>query len=253
MPECLPENNVSTVASDTRRSWLKMGGIGSVATGFFANLAAYWNLDEVSGTRADQSGNGNNLAVSGTVGSLTGKIDLAADFTQAGYLSITDNATFSITGSFTFVFGVYPDGFSAIGRGLIGKWGTNDKEFAVYIGIAGNELLSFYVSADGTNENFVHDTTGLTINQWAMVTVVYDDTDGLIKISTNAATFNTEVYNSGIFDGSADFVVGADWQKNGPNAFDGRIDEIGFWKRALTQEEVTTLYNAGLGKTYPFT
>lgn len=29
MPECLPEGNEATIGSDTRRSWLKMAGLGA--------------------------------------------------------------------------------------------------------------------------------------------------------------------------------------------------------------------------------
>jgi hypothetical protein len=33
---------------------------------------------------------------------------------------------------------------------------------------------------------------------------------------------------------------------------DGIIDEVGIWNRELTTDEVSTLYNSGAGKTYPF-
>ena len=35
--------------------------------------------------------------------------------------------------------------------------------------------------------------------------------------------------------------------------FNGAIDELGVWSRALTSGEVTSLYNAGAGLQYPFT
>jgi len=38
----------------------------------------------------------------------------------------------------------------------------------------------------------------------------------------------------------------------GTGNFDGMIDEIGVWSRALTDAEVTQLYNAGAGLQYPF-
>ena len=33
--------------------------------------------------------------------------------------------------------------------------------------------------------------------------------------------------------------------------WDGLIDEVGFWKRILTAQEKTNLYNAGAGLAYP--
>jgi hypothetical protein len=32
----------------------------------------------------------------------------------------------------------------------------------------------------------------------------------------------------------------------------GSLDEIGIWNRALTTGEISTLYNSGSGKGYPF-
>jgi hypothetical protein len=34
--------------------------------------------------------------------------------------------------------------------------------------------------------------------------------------------------------------------------WDGWIDEVGTWSRALSAAEETELYNAGAGKTHPF-
>jgi hypothetical protein len=35
----------------------------------------------------------------------------------------------------------------------------------------------------------------------------------------------------------------------GSEVFDGKIDEVSIWKRALTTDEISTLYNSGTGKT----
>ena len=40
--------------------------------------------------------------------------------------------------------------------------------------------------------------------------------------------------------------------RSASNGFTGEIDEVGFWSRALSASEVTELYNAGAGLTYPF-
>ncbi|GAG88612.1 unnamed protein product, partial [marine sediment metagenome] len=41
--------------------------------------------------------------------------------------------------------------------------------------------------------------------------------------------------------GAAEFQIGS---RQGPNSpLDGRVDEVGFWKRLLTADERTALYN----------
>jgi hypothetical protein len=43
------------------------------------------------------------------------------------------------------------------------------------------------------------------------------------------------------------------WPNISGGSFNGSIDEVGIWSRALTSSEVTSLYNSGSGRQYPFT
>ena len=53
--------------------------------------------------------------------------------------------------------------------------------------------------------------------------------------------------------GASSSVIGqAHTTSTSSTSFMGSIDEIGFWKRLLTADEVATLYNSGDGLTYPF-
>jgi hypothetical protein len=53
-------------------------------------------------------------------------------------------------------------------------------------------------------------------------------------------------------DGSGPFEVGR-WSDTGGALLDGRVCELGFWKRLGTQQDVTDLYNGGAGLAYPLT
>ena len=83
------------------------------------------------------------------------------------------------------------------------------------------------------------------LNQWSFITMTYSlktislYIDGLLVCSTTntGITINT-VGNSGISIGLSDQANGH-W---GP--FDGKIDDIGIWNRALTQIEITALFNS---------
>jgi len=52
-------------------------------------------------------------------------------------------------------------------------------------------------------------------------------------------------------NGASDFAIGAR-RDTAPLYFDGRIDEVGLWKRVLTTAERTALYNSGAGVADPF-
>jgi hypothetical protein len=41
-------------------------------------------------------------------------------------------------------------------------------------------------------------------------------------------------------------------QKYSTRSFHGKLDEIGIWTRVLNDNEVSSLYNNGLGNQYPF-
>jgi len=83
-----------------------------------------------------------------------------------------------------------------------------------------------------------------------------------IIISRSGGT--TSVYINGSLDGSFEdnknfqsqkFTIGG--PVNNPNTssflhYDGKLDEMGIWGRALAQSEITELYNNGDGLTYPF-
>jgi hypothetical protein len=95
-------------------------------------------------------------------------------------------------------------------------------------------------------------STNLENNTWYFVVVTR---------SGVAGNWNATIYINGIQDGTANTATNPTATdantrigQDNVNAyyFDGRIDEVGLWERALTQEEITSLYNSGAGLSYPF-
>lgn len=80
-----------------------------------------------------------------------------------------------------------------------------------------------------------------------MVTVVYNGAGSVsfykngVLSNSSAASWTESVAGSNTYIGA---YVGA------AHFFDGKIDEVGAWSRALTAADVTELYNAGAGKQY---
>jgi len=69
---------------------------------------------------------------------------------------------------------------------------------------------------------------------------------------------NTNLYIDGANRSTGSGAIAHDFrlmlgnQLDGPYPLNGNLDEMGIWDRALTFQEVTELYNSGLGNTYPF-
>lgn len=217
------------------------------------NLISFWTLDEASGTRADSLGN-ITLADNNTVGSAPGKIDIAAAFVAASNeaLSHVDDAP-SSTGNIDFTFAGWFSLATVPGADsfLISKWvpGTNNREYAIYYNSVVSRM-SFGVSSDGTLPAFggVNDTTALTLNTWYYLVAWHDATANTLNIQMNNGTVNSSSWSAGVFDSVSPFVMGS--REVGQLPWNGLSDEWGFWKRVLTADERTWLYNSGSGCTY---
>lgn len=224
--------------------------ISSLLTG----LVAYWKLDEASGTRADSVG-ANTLTDNNTVTQAVGKVGSAAQFTAASLesLSIVDNADVSAGDiDFTIAGWVFLDSVGATRaiavKGSLGAIASD--EYGVFVTV-GNSA-SFFVE-DQAGTHFGQATTGaaLTVSTWAFVVAWHDSVANTVNCQLNNGTVASSAYTFGVKNGTNAFALGAT-TSGGASYMNGRIDEVGFWKRVLTVAERTSLYNAGSGVTYPF-
>lgn len=220
------------------------------------NLISYWKLDEASGTRVDSVvASGNDLTSNATVGQTTGKIGSAAQFNKASsrYLSRTSNASLQCGDiDFTLAGWFYLDSDSTVLFGKDTNTPANSRDYtADVINISpGVSKLRFYLG--GGASSIVTDGTSLSLSTWYFFAVWHDSTLNTVNTQVNAGTAVSAAEGT-IFDvSSAEFRIGARAYAAFEGYFDGRIDEVGFWKRVLTAAERTTLYNGGAGMTYPF-
>ena len=212
-------------------------------------LVAYWKLEESGGTRDDQKGP-HDLTDNNTVTQAAGKVGTAAQFTAANseYLSIADNADLSAGDiPLAIAFWVYFDNTTG-NPALVSKFDMgveNDREYVIYHeggfrfdgrgGVTGFSIGGGGAAANGTWHFVVawHDPVANTVN---------------MEVNGGAQSFSA-AHSAGINDTTARFVIGTHSGAPG-NFLSGRIDEVGVWKKVLTAQERTDLYNAGQGNTY---
>ena len=227
---------------------------GTLAT----NLISYWKLDETTGNRIDSKGS-NNLTVTNGVSYAGGKMGNSVAFTAVGgaedrvsqqYLQINDNATISAGDTnFTFAGWVY--------------MGRKDKNMSIVAkgdSGAANEFNLRYTLGSDRFEFWVHNGSALTsifannfgspsINTWYYVVAWHDATNNQLGIQINNGTANTSSYSGAVQDNTSRFLVGT-WQDTPDQEWEGRIDELGFWRKVLSAQEKADLYNNGAGNTY---
>jgi hypothetical protein len=215
------------------------------------NLVSFWELEEASGTRDDAHG-ANDLTDNATVTQAAGKVGNAGQFTSANseYLSRADNADLS-TGDidWTITAWIYADTLVNFG-GIVHKgWSSSadtNREYVLYVD---GGTLRFLVGTNGGSQVVQATNFGaLSTATWYFVTLQHDSVGNTIGISVNDGTFNTTSHSLGTQDGTSAFQIG------GVSAqslyWNGRIDQVGFWKRKITSGEITQLYNAGSGISY---
>ena len=220
------------------------------------NLEAHWKLNEASGTRVDSHGS-NDLTDINTVLQAAGKIGNAAQFQDSNSerLFVADNASLSMGDiDFSFAAWVYLDSKPAeqmyvFSKGLV----SANAEYQLYWNDAADRF-TFRVSDDTTSQGENADNLGApSTATWYFIMCWHDATANTINIKVNDGTVDSAAYSLGSYDSIRPFTIGARSDGSSHNRFwDGRIDSLSVWKRVLTAQEQTDLYNGGAGLDYPF-
>lgn len=209
------------------------------------NLVAYWKLDENSN---DAVGSNNGTDTSITYSAGNGKIGQGAGFDSSSDKIVLPNLGVGGATARTISLWANATSFSGVGQMFgYGTGGTNafcllSNQYSgrIYWQFAANDYYTGDIMSTGT---------------WYHIVAVYDG--GTLSTSTVHLYLNGVPQNiSGSGTGSANttdsnYAIGYD-VANSAGSFPGAIDEVGIWNRALSAEEITTLYNSGAGLSYPF-
>jgi hypothetical protein len=117
---------------------------------------------------------------------------------------------------------------------------------ALYITGSGSQAIFLL---DGLTTNvFVLSTEAISAGNWYHMCGVYDSVNSLLKVWVNGV--KTEVAASGsATDSDGDFSIGREGAADS-EYFDGIIDDVAVFNRALTDAEVTGIYNGLLYSKY---
>lgn len=216
------------------------------------SIIAFWKLEESSGTRVDAAST-NDLTDFNTVTQATGKVGNAAQFTLANteFLAATDNIPLSMGDiDFSMSTWIYLD-TKAAAISFMGKWKPTGFEYVLFYNVS-TDRFQFHVSNDGSaTDNIQADSFGAPPTAtWMFVVCWHDSVANTINIQVDNGTIDSKAYTLGVFDGVGRFVLGAD--DNNADHLDGRMDASGLWKKTLSTNEKTSLWNGGGGLEYPF-
>jgi hypothetical protein len=221
-------------------------------------LVGYWPFN---GNANDQSGNGNNGIVNGAT--LTtdrfNNLNSAYNFDGIDDRIFINNSIFDNGSSFTFsgwyflntnsnpnngnnshiIFNTSPHN----GLGFDLNWGSSNK-YSVFVG-SGTPSTSWNILFDSqSNQN-------IEVQTWKFVTLVKSSNTYSLYVNgvidqTWVANNSVQSYLYKLHFGGCDPIISNE-------VLNGKLDDIGIWNRALTQQEITNLYNSGILSTNPVT
>lgn len=159
------------------------------------------------------------------------------------YIDDGDHSGLDITGDFTFVCRFR---LASGGQGHLCAKSDGGTQQSWEIYVSGSSKLTFELTPDGSSTTAAVGATTLGTSTWYTVACVYDGTDMRIYLNgvldSNGGS-NPASYSSGIYDGTADFAIGA--RSDASSFFDGLIDDCRIYNVAKSASEVLDWHNTG--------
>lgn len=203
------------------------------------------HMNESSGNLIDSSPNSNNGNNSGADYSIDAKLNNGLRFNSAenDYVTISDNSTLDLTDSGTLMAWIRPESIAGISNwnGIIHKGDQTDfSDEAYFLQFNGWRNL-IGGGHNGTSNVYITGSTTFNADQWYHTAITWDGSglvlyvNGNIDASSSAVLVNRN--SSGNLQIGSQFTSGSDY------FFDGIIDEVALYNRALSSGEIQSIYN----------
>ncbi|MBI5360467.1 MAG: DUF2341 domain-containing protein [Planctomycetes bacterium] len=209
-----------------------------------SRIISYYTLNESSGNTIDRCGKYNGTAT-GTAYSQAGKVNTAYGFGGDGdKVDFGQQSEFDFgNNNFTFSLWVYPTetvGFYEYFFGYV----QNDSAGPWLFGRNTSGNLRVLMAHPTTWDTLVDTTLALPTNNWSHIVIVRNGTNVYPYVNNSAGALipNVDTLST---QATRTLKIGT---YGGGEYFQGSIDEVGIWNRALTSDEISQLYGSGNGK-----
>ena len=204
----------------------------------------------------------NHGAPSGDVSFATGKVGSSFSFDGLSqFVRIPNLASLNPPANFSIEAWVYPT--RSANQIIFAKWGDAgdyDNQRSYNLMLTDNNAVQFAISDAANQQNgafhvFNTPTNAIALNVWTHVVAVYDQSTGTRRIYVNgvAKAERTDAPIT-VLNGSATAGLGAYLRQSTVAAafFQGQIDEVSFYQRGLSSNEVVAIHTVGsAGKCKP--
>ena len=220
-------------------------------------LVAYYPFN---GNANDESGNGNHGTVNGATlaNDQNGNENKAYEFIvdqDASWGSPQQEIEIGFNSSMNSNFltlsawvnpRVKPSPYNDRSHSIFGRWdgGVSNEIFRFVIG---NDNALYFQINDGNNNVENYHGGNIPFDSWTHVAAVLNEKN--IKLYVNGQMVSDQLFENNInTTGSSDLTIASMPMSNGTwYFFDGYLDEMGYWNRALTEQEIQKLYTSSTG------
>ncbi len=239
--------------SSSTEFFLVEGKEGVVGTDVVDGLVGRWGFDEATGTVAyDMSGNNNNgtLINNPTNATSTCKIGYCLNFNGTSqYVSVPSVDTFDLVGTgsiiawikidSTWVGSLYPN---VVSKGANAGWDTGGWSLFVFNPISDRRIGVGF--RNGVTTKSVSFTNTLT-DQWVQIAGIWDGSyiylyENGVQKASSTQTISPQITTYPV-------TIGRD---NGSQYFDGSVDDVRIYNRALSADEVKRMYESSVFSRY---
>jgi hypothetical protein len=204
------------------------------------NLISYWKLDSSSNDSVTTN-NGTDTAISYVSGKIGGSASFNGSSSNISLPNVCPAGAGAKSISAWFNVSVLP----ALNKyQALAYWGAAVSTQSFGLGISNVGGVYKVEMASYANDLFYTFTP--TVGQWYHLSTTYDGTTAKlylngVEVASGARTINVV---NGIYHH-----IGL---ISGEETFNGLIDEVGLWSRAITADEISQIFNSCRGNTYPF-
>ena len=245
-----------------RSAQLAQVGSPSPSSGQLAQgLIGWWKFDEGNGTTArDASGNGNTGTLTNgptwTTDSKVGSGALSFDGTN-DYINTGSAPSLEGLGPLTYSAWIYPTSWGQGSQGYLFSKSTGLR-FQL---LSSYSQIRFYVGYSTANLAVGSAIGSISLNKWVHVVVTWDGSSSASNTHiylNGGETTNYQIRQDGNGSKSSivarPFIIGADDPIYGSGrSFNGVLDDVRIYSRALSPQEIIELYNYTEGLPAPTT
>ena len=224
-----------------------------------SDLLAYWPLNETSGTREDVHGT-RDLTDRNTVSYAAGIVNNAADFESGNYelLDTTDEFGSSTDGSFSASFWIRPESLgteATFGSIMLSSYrtGIQSGDWAISLTSEGRiRLLRITTTSPAASVRWLTDSSVISTSTWYHVLIAYNTSGSSAACWINGASVTFTPSSLETAEGWSTSVIDVGGYSTSTSTYnyDGYLDELAVWGKALNGDNAEWLYNSGSGRSY---